>query len=308
MNYADLHCDTPLEMFDRGESLASGSLNVILDKLGFCKKYLQLAAYCPNENIGDDEGYEKFLRVRDNFLNECTKVGASVAKSADELKSSVDAGKPTFVLTLEDGRVLSGSLSRLHKLYESGVRVLTPLWGGETCIGGSHQSTAGLTKFGRDVAELCGELGVITDISHASERSANEILEIAGLHGRPVIASHSCSATLNPHSRNLSDDLLRKTARSGGIVGVNFYPPHLTGGTATLLDVVRHVKHYVSIVGDGHVALGCDFDGMGIFPEDAHDVTAVERLYSLMAEDGFSNEALEKIFFTNAYDFLINNL
>ncbi len=308
MNYADLHCDTPLEMFDRGESLASGSLNVTLDNLTFCKKYLQLAAYCPNEDIGDDEGYEKFFRVRDNFLNECTKVGASVVKSAGELKSSVDAGKPTFILTLEDGRVLSGSLSRLERLYEAGVRVLTPLWGGETCIGGSHQSTAGLTKFGRDVAELCGELGIITDVSHASEKSAEELLEIANLHGRPVIASHSCSATLNPHSRNLSDRLLREVSNSGGIVGVNLYPPHLTGGKATLGDAIRHIKHYVSIAGVDRVALGCDFDGMGIFCEDGSDVSCIERLYSLMAEDGFSEEALEKIFFSNVYNFFTINL
>ncbi len=308
MNYADLHCDTPLELYDKGENLSSGALNVSLSKLAGVRKYLQLAAYCPNEGLSDDEGYEKFFRVRENFLRECEVAGASVVKGGTAVKSSVESGVPTFILTLEDARVLAGSSERLTRLYEAGVRVLTPLWGGETCIGGSHQSEAGLTQFGKDVLHLCGELGIITDVSHASRRSAEEILEIAAVHSRPVIASHSCSMVLNDHSRNLSDELLIKIAQCGGIVGVNLYPPHLTGGTATLADAVRHVKHYVSVVGDDHVALGCDFDGMGIFPEDGRDVTSIARLRDLLTDSGLSEVAVEKILFTNAYRFITENI
>lgn len=98
-----------------------------------------------------------------------------------------------------------GSLSRLAALYRAGIRVLTLLWGGNTCIGGSHDTDSGLTPFGRAVVRKCHQIGIIPDISHASVASAEEIIEISLSTGKPCIASHSDSYHVFPHTRNLSD-------------------------------------------------------------------------------------------------------
>ncbi len=307
MNYLDLHCDTPLETYLRSVPLSDPGLNVSTDKYRAFDKYVQLAAFCPHESVTDDEGYELFFKVMDNFKREAIRVGAAVCTDGSTLKRLTENNVPAFMLTVEDARILGGDLKRLYSLIEVGVRVLTPLWGGDTCIGGSHTSDEGLTHFGRDVIKACFETGVIPDVSHASRKSTYEIIELAKSYGRPVIASHSCSYSINPHSRNLTDEEFLGIVETGGIVGVNLYPPHLKGDVAELSDVLDHIRHFLSLSGTTHVALGCDFDGMGIFARGGEDVGCIPRLARLL-KDAFGKEVSEKILFTNAYAFLTEHI
>lgn len=303
MNYCDLHCDTPLEMYLRGVSLNDTELNVSADKYGVFEKYVQLAAFCPPESVTDDEGYELFFKVMDNFKREALRTGASICTDSSSLAHSVDGNVPSFVLTAEDARILGGSLKRLYALREAGVRILTPLWGGVTCIGGSHTSEEGLSRFGRDVIKCCFETGIIPDVSHASRKSAYEIIELAKSFGCPVIASHSCSFSINTHTRNLTDEEFLGIVETGGIVGVNLYPPHLKGTDADVSDVLDHISHFISLSGTSPVALGCDFDGMGIFAKGGEDVGCIPHLAKLF-DDAFGKDISDKILFTNAYAFL----
>ena len=307
MNYCDLHCDTPLETYLRGTGLNDAGLNVSKEKYGVFKKYVQLAAFCPPESISDDDGYELFKRVMENFKKEVLNICGTVCTGADELASSVKGGVPAFVLTAEDARILCGDVKRLHTLYEAGVRVLTPLWGGVTCIGGSHTSDEGLTPFGRDVIKECFRMGIIPDLSHASRKSAVEILDLAVSFGKTVIASHSCAFSVNPHTRNLTDGEFLGIAETGGIVGVNLYPPHLKGAEAELSDVLDHIRHFINLSDVSRVALGCDFDGMNVFAKGGEDVGCIPRLAELLT-DAFGKEAAEKILFTNAYELLTEHI
>lgn len=303
MNYCDLHCDTPLEVYLRGVSLNDTGLNVSADKYAVFDKYVQLAAFCPPEDISDDEGYELFFKVAENFKTEVSKVCGTVCTDAEEIECSVKNGIPAFVLTAEDARILGGDIKRLYALREAGVRVLTPLWGGITCIGGSHTSDEGLTSFGKDVIKECFQAGIIPDVSHASRKSTCEIIDMAIAAGKAVIASHSCSYSINPHTRNLTDEEFLGIVETGGIVGVNLYPPHLKGTEADVSDVLDHIRHFISLTGSSQVALGCDFDGMGIFAKDGEDIGCIPHLAKLF-DDAFGKDISDKILFTNAYAFL----
>ncbi len=303
MNYCDLHCDTPLEVYLRDVGLDDAGLNVSAQKYGVFEKYVQLAAFCPPESISDDDGFELFQKVVENFKTEVSKVCGTVCTDAEEIECSVKNGKPAFVLTAEDARILCGDLNRLYTLREAGVRVLTPLWGGVTCIGGSHTSEEGLTPFGRDVIKECFRIGIIPDVSHASRKSAFEIIDLASSCGKTVIASHSCAFSVNSHTRNLTDEEFLGIAETGGIVGVNLYPPHLKGTEADVSDVLDHIRHFISLTGSSQVALGCDFDGMGIFAKGGEDIGCIPHLAKLFG-DTFGKDISDKILFTNAYAFL----
>ncbi|MBR5633409.1 MAG: hypothetical protein IKW68_05450, partial [Clostridia bacterium] len=94
MNYCDLHCDTPLEVYLRGVSLTDTGLNVSKDKYGVFEKYLQLAAFCPPEDISDGDGYELFFKVADRFKEEALRTGAVVCKDAADITRAVEKSIP----------------------------------------------------------------------------------------------------------------------------------------------------------------------------------------------------------------------
>ena len=104
-------------------------------------------------------------------------------------------------------------------------------------------------------------LGIMTDLSHAGEKSFYDALEISRL---PIVCSHSSCKALCDHPRNLTDDQMRQLAKHGGVAQITLYPGFLrTDGEATVIDALRHLEHAISIMGIEHVGLGTDFDGDG---------------------------------------------
>ncbi len=303
MNYCDLHCDTPLALYQKGERLCKNSCNVSLEKASVFERYVQLAAYCPAFALSDSDAETESFKVYECFKEEISVNGCVLCKNGDDLKS---AKTPAFILTLEDARLVS-SVKTADRLFEEGVRIVTPLWGGESIIGGSHESDKGLSERGIDIVSYCVSLGMIPDISHASPRSADDIFNICAKYSRPAIASHSCSYELNPHTRNLRESQAKTVKALGGIIGANLYPYHLKGETATVQDVINHISHFAVTVGINGVCLGCDFDGIDKFTENLRDISDIPQLKTELGQR-FSLEECEKICFSNAYNFLLRNL
>lgn len=159
----------------------------------------------------------------------------------------------------------------------------------------------GLTEAGRRVVREVHRAGAVVDISHASDRAAREIIALGLADGAPVIATHSNARALADHPRNLSDDLLRGVARTGGVVGVNFHSPFLARGRrATLSDVVAHVRHLVRVMGADHVAIGSDFEGDITPAAELPDVGGFRRLAAALEQAGHTRGDIEKMFSGNA--------
>lgn len=296
MKLFDLHCDTPLEAYRRSAGLRDGDLHVTAEKLSSFTEYRQLAAYCAPYGMTDDDAYGLFFRVADNFRKTAAERGYAVARSLSDESCN-------FYLTVEDARILGGDPSRIDALRESGVVLVTPLWGGRSCVGGAHDTNEGLTPFGEEAVRRCAEAGILVDISHASERSVDRITDILAEYGIPPIATHSNAYALCPHSRNLKDERLSAIKDAGGIVGVSLYPPHLCrdpGEGCTSEDAARHIVFYLEKLGEDSVALGCDFDGIGSTPSDIRDVSELINLRRTLLRLGVSEKVCEKVFFDNA--------
>ena len=306
MNICDLHCDTALELYRHGYSLADAPCAVSLAKAAGYDRYVQLMAVFTDTRLDDEQGWQQFFAVRDNLLRECETQAVPLCRTGAELGDTLQftERKNIFLLTVEDARILSGKIERLEMLRDAGVSVITPLWGGQTCIGGSHNTDAGLSDFGKAVVSGCFDLGIAVDLSHASTRSADDIFTLAEQKNGRVLATHSNAWALCRHTRNLDDGRLRRLAALDGIIGVNLYVRFLSEeDDCGMDDVIRHIGYLAEIVGEDRVAFGADWDGADV-PDELSDISCMTKLIPALEADGYSSAFLHKLFFDNACRFL----
>ena len=144
------------------------------------------------------------------------------ARTASGAKEVADSGKIAVFLGLEGGYAIEDDPGALAMFYERGVRYMTLTWWNNTNWAdgsGDEPRWGGLSDLGQNIVKEMNRLGMIVDVSHASEGTFWDVLKVTE---QPVIASHSNAAAINNHHRNLTDKQLRAIAENGGVVGVNF--------------------------------------------------------------------------------------
>ena len=123
---------------------------------------------------------------------------------------------------------------------------------GDGCM---ESQDAGLSDFGRLLVAEMHRVGVFVDGSHSSARTVLDAIEVGT---GPVVYSHANAAMVHDHPRNITDDLAKAVASSGGIVGVNGVSVFL-GDKGDLHDLLfAHVDHWVQLLGAERVGLGLD--------------------------------------------------
>lgn len=235
----DTHADTPQrfldEHFDLGEALKGGDLNLETARKG---------------NLGaeffsiwvEPESQKGHYARRTLELIDAVKLQAARHPRDMELVTSVEgierahrAHKLAALMGIEGGHSIEDSLGLLRQYYALGVRYMTLTWansnGWADSSGDIDDKTVahtkeGLNEFGKDVVYEMNRLGMMVDVSHVSDRTFFRTLIITRA---PVIASHSAARALCNAPRNMTDDMLRAIANSGGpeskggVVQVNFY-------------------------------------------------------------------------------------
>ena len=147
-----------------------------------------------------------------------------MAYSVADIRRAKHERKVGALLGIEGGHAIENSLSALREFYRLGVRYMTLThnntneWADACCDAPRH---AGLSEFGREVVREMNRLGMLVDVSHVSDETMSDVFEVTKA---PVIASHSSARALANHRRNIPDELLRRIAKNGGVVMVNFYP------------------------------------------------------------------------------------
>lgn len=325
--YIDMHCDTLFKcaVYTEQQLYDLPDLMVDIRRLRKADALLQFFAVFvpPQLDDGSLEELPEFMNEELYFQTAYGLLYKTVEKNSEELLWIRDpeellklpkTGKLGVLLTIEDGRVLNNDINRLDYFYEKGVRLITLTWNNINCIGCPNSEKPelmdrGLTAFGYDVIERMNELGMLVDVSHLSDGGVRDVLRISK---KPIVASHSCSRTCNPHPRNLSDALLHDLAEQGGVVGLNFSPTFLPeypqmGGVGKISDMVRHAKHMLDIGGEDCLAIGTDFDGL-MGRCEIESPLDMEQLFSALADAGISERIVEKIVWRNAYRVLTETL
>jgi membrane dipeptidase len=147
-----------------------------------------------------------------------------MATSVADIRRAKSQGKVAALMGIEGGHAIENSLMALRDFYRLGVRYMTLThnntndWADACCDKSRHD---GLSDYGREVVREMNRLGMLVDISHVSDKTMADVLDISTA---PVIASHSSARALNEHLRNIPDELLRRIAKNGGVVMVNFFP------------------------------------------------------------------------------------
>ena len=128
---------------------------------------------------------------------------------------------------------------------------------------------------------------MVIDLAHASEAMIDDVLAVTS---QPVLISHTGVRGTCDNQRNLTDRHVKEIAKTGGVIGIGFWPTAVCGSEAS--DVVRAIRHVARLVGPDHVALGSDFDGKVQAPFDA---AGMALLTEALLEDGFAEEEIEQI-------------
>jgi membrane dipeptidase len=146
-----------------------------------------------------------------------------IATSVADIRRAKRQGKIAALMGIEGGHAIEDSLSALREFHRLGVRYMTLTWNNTNNwadAGRGEKKHNGLSDFGKEVVREMNRLGMLIDVSHVSDKTMSDALDISKA---PIIASHSSARALSNVPRNIPDDLLKRIAKNGGVVQVNFY-------------------------------------------------------------------------------------
>jgi len=305
----DTHNDVPLRVirgFDIGPRAKEGHTDLARLREGgvhavFFSVYVS-PGYVP-KGQALHRAVELFDVVRRDIIGKFPE-DFRAALTADDIETAHRQGKIAALIGVEGGHAIENSLRVLRMFYALGARYLTLTHANTNDWADSsgdlnypkvmHHN--GLTDFGRQVIAEMNRLGMMVDVSHASDKTFWDVLEVSKA---PVFASHSSCRALCDHPRNLTDEMIRALARKGGLIQINFNPGFLTrraAPPANLDDVVAHIDHAVKVGGLDAVGIGSDFDGIDQTPVGLEDVSKFPNLTCALLEKGYSPEAIAQIY------------
>jgi microsomal dipeptidase-like Zn-dependent dipeptidase len=251
--------------------------------------------------------YERAAYQLDKLYAVADGSDLTVIRSRQDLEQLVagrSKGGPAIggLYLIEGAHPLEGDIENLDRLFEQGLRVvgLTHFFDNE--LGGSLHGTSGegLSQFGQSVIRRANELKLIIDIAHASPAMVEDVL---ALSSAPVILSHGGFKSICGTDRNLSDELMKRFASKGGLIGIGYWDGAVCDASPE--GIVRSIRYAIDLLGVEHVALGSDYDGTVAVPFDTSELAI---LTEVMLRSGFSAEEIRKVSGENALRFLLQNL
>lgn len=297
MLFVDAHCDIlskikiPQELFsnnhhwDAKRALSNGPFIQVLslfaheknltDTKTEMKKQLELA------NLAEKKYPDRLLIIK-NFSQASSF--SETSKSSKKQQNNISGGNANpnqigCIIEAEGSEIIGETLEELDSLYDEGLRILTLCWNYDNRVCDSvagHSKHNGLSAFGKKVIRKAQSMGIIIDVSHASDKTFSELAQISQ---NPFIASHSNSRAICSHKRNLTDEQIKTIAERGGFIGVNLFPDFLnTLGNARLVDIIKHIEHMAALVGSSYIGFGCDFDGIDRTPLGINGVEDMSKI------------------------------
>ncbi|SEK31465.1 dipeptidase [Parapedobacter koreensis] len=354
----DTHCDLPMLMhsrpdFDVAEEhnpRASGSrVDFPRIKKGgmdamFFAVYLGQGARTPEGNAGAKKLALELFDIVHHIADDHPNI-AGLATTPEEAMALKKAGKFSVFTAVENGWAIGNDLSLLKTYYDLGARYMTLCHTSNNDICDSSTDAKGpehdgLSPFGVEVVKEMNRLGMIVDVSHTSDGTVWDCLELSAA---PIVATHSSARALFNHPRNLTDDQIKAIAAKGGVIQMNMLSGYLKAGDpkrakamqalrekyprgadlteaqqqaraaemqelnkqfpeqpATLQMVVDHIDHIVKLVGVDYVGIGPDLDGGGGVT-GMYDVSEMGNITYELVKRGYSEEDIKKIWSGNFF-------
>ncbi len=326
----DTHADTPqrllFDRFDLGHRDAEGGVDIPRMREGGVGAIF-FALWVP-VHITGSKATRRALDLLEATLGQIRQHpnDLMLATSSEEVRAAHGQGKIAVLLGVEGGHAIDNNLDILRDFFARGVRYMTLTHNAATdWADSSNQSPRhqGLTDFGREVIAEMNRLGMLVDVSHVSDPTFYDVLEISRA---PVIASHSCCRAICNAPRNLSDDMIKALAAHGGVIHITFHNAFLSQQYAdatqspasewrtnleaiedkfgenearklpevTSEKIIEHIEHAIALAGVSHVGLGSDFDG-AFMPAGMEDASKFPKITESLLRRGHSESDVRKI-------------
>lgn len=298
----DSHCDTPM-FFDQNIRFNTRDSRIKVDIHKMYEGHLDgtiMVAYLKQE-ARDRDALQAATAKASSLLNQIEEMVAAnspyvgIAYTPQDVSRLKRENRKAIMLGIENAYAIGSDIANVERFRERGVVYMTLCHNGDNDVCDSargNREHGGLSDFGRQVVREMNRVGMMVDLSHASEESFYDALRYSRT---PIVCSHSSCRALCNHPRNLTDEQLRALAKAGGVAQVCIYGGFLReDGKAGLPDVVAHINHMVEVAGIDHVGIGTDFDGDGGVPGCDSAAEVINLTRRLMAE-GYSEEDIAKI-------------
>jgi membrane dipeptidase len=233
----DTHADTPSRLLQEGwvigerhdpDDRSSGCIDLPRMKEGGLDA--EFFAVFVGQGDCNPEGYSRAKERADRMLDAIHRMEADypdlvgIATSPEDAFRLEKLGKRAAFIGMENGYPVGKDLSLIKYFYDRGVRYITLCHGGDNDICDSsferqNPEDNGLTEFGEEVVSECNRLGIMVDVSHVSDKSFFDVLQVTQA---PIIASHSSVRAICDHPRNLTDEMLKALAANGGVIQICF--------------------------------------------------------------------------------------
>jgi membrane dipeptidase len=334
---ADAHCDTIIEVVDNKKDILKNQpeLHISLPKLQENRVKLQIFACFAAVGEWGEKTPSRSNQLLEAVLKLADSEGFTLPRTKSALENAINNDSVSILPAIEGGEALGNSPANVHEVKKKGVVYITLAWGDNDLTGSSFGENRGLSNLGKEVVSEMEAADILVDVSHLSDAGFEDLVACSS---KPFIASHSNCRSLCKTFRNLTDDQIREIAHRGGAIGVNFVGAFLNNKVfeyqtpfmkeviaafnaghpdakqmridldqrfiaesprATLNDVVDHIEHIISLVGDEYVALGSDFDGFSVGVDAFDDCSGYQLVEKTMRERGFSEESIDKICYQN---------
>lgn len=223
----DTHDDTTQLLldpkFDLGERHTSGSIDIPRMREGGMSAIF-FSIWIPSKITGStavQKALDQIDAVRQQIKNHPKDL--VLATTADQIRQAHKDGKIAALMGVEGGHMIASDLGVLRRYAALGVRYMTLTHSGNDEWADSSTDKAvhnGLTEFGKDVVREMNRLGVIVDISHVSDKTFYDAVEVSKA---PLFASHSSCRTICDAPRNMTDQMMKDLAAKGGVVQINYH-------------------------------------------------------------------------------------
>lgn len=178
-------------------------------------------------------------------------------RSVADIRAAKTERRLGIILGFQDATMYESDLSRVALFHELGVRVVQLTYNlrnllGDGCL---ERANGGLSAFGRAVVAQLDATRTLVDLSHCGRQTT---LDAIMASTRPVAVTHAGCSAVADVPRNKPDDILRRLADRGGVVGIYLMPFLRESGQPMAADFMRHLEHALRVCGEDHVGVGSD--------------------------------------------------
>ncbi len=231
-----------------------------------------------------------------------------IVRGKSDIDKVISEKKVGLIMTLEGGEPLE-DIKNIESINELGIKAVSLTWSRDNSLACAHntKNDTGLSDKGKEIVRLLNKHKIMIDVSHASDKTIEDILFTSEA---PVYASHSNARSICKSDRNLTDEQIKKIAKGGGIIGINFHSPHLScKSESSVDDIYKHIAYIRKIAGVKSIAIGSDFDGHIKTPSDIKGLKDISAIIRKLRSENWTEEEIKDILYLNFVRFFerINN-